>query len=104
MVLLLVLAKVIGGWIYYTIYRVSDFSLRRAKALRDRRQKEATLGDCHIEGTAELTLEAHTAGRPETTGRMLQVVAGACYARDSALPVPLRLPVEGRVGAPGVTP
>ena len=33
--------------------------------------------DYNIEGTAELTLEAHTAGRPETTGRMLQVVAGA---------------------------
>ena len=33
--------------------------------------------DYHIEGTAELTLEAHTAGRPETTGRMLSVVAGA---------------------------
>jgi hypothetical protein len=32
--------------------------------------------DYNIEGTAELTLEAHTAGRPETTGRMLQVVAG----------------------------
>jgi site-specific DNA recombinase len=27
--------------------------------------------DYHIEGVAELTLEAHTAGRPETTGRML---------------------------------
>ena len=27
--------------------------------------------DYNIEGTAELTLEAHTAGRPETTGRML---------------------------------
>ena len=25
----------------------------------------------HIEGVAELTLEAHTAGRPETTGRLL---------------------------------
>jgi hypothetical protein len=24
-----------------------------------------------IEGVAELTLETHTAGRPETTGRML---------------------------------
>ena len=33
--------------------------------------------DYHIEGVAELTLEAHTAGRPETTGRMLSVVAGA---------------------------
>jgi hypothetical protein len=33
--------------------------------------------DYNIEGTAELTLEAHTAGRPETTGRMLSVVAGA---------------------------
>jgi len=32
--------------------------------------------DYEIEGTAELTLEAHTAGRPETTGRMLSVVAG----------------------------
>ena len=30
----------------------------------------------HIEGVAELTLEAHTAGHPETTGRMLSVVAG----------------------------
>jgi hypothetical protein len=27
--------------------------------------------DYHIEGVAELTLEADTAGRPETTGRML---------------------------------
>ena len=27
--------------------------------------------DYNIEGTAELTLEPHTAGRPETTGRML---------------------------------
>jgi hypothetical protein len=33
--------------------------------------------DYHIEGVAELTLEAHTAGRAETTGRMLLVVAGA---------------------------
>jgi hypothetical protein len=32
--------------------------------------------DYNITGTAELTLEAHTAGRPETTGRMLSVVAG----------------------------
>jgi hypothetical protein len=32
--------------------------------------------DYNIEGVAELTLEAHTAGRPETTGRMLSVVAG----------------------------
>ena len=32
--------------------------------------------DYNIEGTAELTLETHTAGHPETTGRMLQVVAG----------------------------
>ena len=30
----------------------------------------------HIEGTAELALESHTAGRAETTGRMLSVVAG----------------------------
>jgi hypothetical protein len=29
-----------------------------------------------IEGVAELTLETHTAGRPETTGRMFSVVAG----------------------------
>jgi hypothetical protein len=35
--------------------------------------------DYNIEGTAELTLEAHTAGRPETTGRMLSVVAGAGF-------------------------
>ena len=27
--------------------------------------------DYNIEGTAALTLETHTAGRPETTGRML---------------------------------
>ncbi len=32
--------------------------------------------DYHIEGVAELTLETHTAGHPETTGRMLLVVAG----------------------------
>ena len=32
--------------------------------------------DYNIEGTAEPTLEAHTAGRPETTGRLLSVVAG----------------------------
>ena len=32
--------------------------------------------DYNIEGTADLTLETHTAGRPETTGRMLSVVAG----------------------------
>ena len=32
--------------------------------------------DYKIEGTAELTLEAHTAGRAEATGRMLLVVAG----------------------------
>lgn len=35
--------------------------------------------DYNIEGTAELTLETHTAGRPETTGRMLLVVAGAGF-------------------------
>jgi hypothetical protein len=27
--------------------------------------------EIEVEGTAELTFEAHTAGRPETTGRML---------------------------------
>ena len=50
----------------------------------------------NIEGTAELTLEAHTAGRTETTGRMLSVVAGDGYAPPGAilgrridLPVPL---------------
>ena len=32
--------------------------------------------DYNNEGTAELTPEAHTAGRPRTTGRMLSVVAG----------------------------
>jgi hypothetical protein len=47
--------------------------------------------DYHIEGVAELTLEAHTAGRPETTGRMLLVVAGDCYAPREA--------VEGAGGA-----
>ncbi len=42
---------------------------------------DGLLFDCdyHIEGTAELTLEAHTPGRPETTGRMLSVVAGEGY-------------------------
>jgi hypothetical protein len=30
-----------------------------------------------IEGVAELTLETHTAGRPETTDRMISEVAGA---------------------------
>jgi hypothetical protein len=49
---------------------------------------------------AEPTVEAHTAGRPQTTGRMLSVVAGARYARVCALPAPLRLPVEGRVALP----
>jgi hypothetical protein len=39
---------------------------------------------------------------PETVRfRGLQVVAGARYARDSTLPMPLRLPVEGRVGVRG---
>ena len=52
--------------------------------------------DYNIEGTAELTLEAHTAVRPETTGRMLQVVAGGRYARVSRLPGALALPVVGR--------
>ena len=37
--------------------------------------------DYNIEGTAELALEAHTAGRHETTGRMLSVVAGTRYDR-----------------------
>jgi hypothetical protein len=32
--------------------------------------------DYRIEGVAELTLEAHTPGRHETTGRMFSVVAG----------------------------
>jgi hypothetical protein len=32
--------------------------------------------DYHIEGTAELALETHTARRAEATGRMLLVVAG----------------------------
>ena len=51
--------------------------------------------DYPIEATADLPLEAQTAGRPETTGRMLQVVAGGRYARVSLLP-PLVLPVWGR--------
>jgi hypothetical protein len=47
------------------------------------------------EGVAELTLEAHTAGRPETTGRMLQVVAGARFVGSEPRPGQgaLRLPV-----------
>ena len=53
----------------------------------------------HIEGTAELTLEAHTAGRPETTGRMLSVVAGGRYARVSHVPAALVLPVAGWLAA-----
>ena len=46
--------------------------------------------------TAELTLEAHTAGRPETTDRMLSVVAGGRYARVYPQ-VPIALPVLGQV-------
>ena len=42
----------------------------------DLHQRPGGSRDYHIEGVAELTLEAHTAGRPETTGRMLLVVAG----------------------------
>ena len=38
--------------------------------------------DYHIEGTVELTLEDHTAGRPETTGRMILVVAGEGFASE----------------------
>jgi hypothetical protein len=45
---------------------------------------------------AELTLEAHTPGRPETTGRMLSVVAGGRYARGCRRPVRLVLPIFGR--------
>jgi hypothetical protein len=43
--------------------------------------------DYNIEGTAELTLEAHTAGRPETTGRV--TVGGSKYSRR-ALEAPVR--------------
>ena len=37
-----------------------------------------------IEGTAELTLEAHTVGRHETTDRMLSVVAGTRFNRSES--------------------
>jgi hypothetical protein len=39
----------------------------------------------------------NTPRRPETTGRMLSVVAGGRYARVSRLPGPLALPVEGLI-------
>jgi hypothetical protein len=42
--------------------------------------------DYRIEGVAELTLEAHTAGRPETTSRMLSVVAGEGFAGELRSP------------------
>ncbi len=54
--------------------------------------------DYNIEGTAELTLEADTAGRPETTGRMLSMVAGGRYTRVCRLSGPLNLPVFGKIG------
>jgi hypothetical protein len=54
--------------------------------------------DGRIEGTALLEPEDTTAPR-RTSGPAVSVVAEARYARDSTLPVPLRLPVEGRVGA-----
>ena len=42
------------------------------------RSKEAGFPGPHAR-TAEPTLEAQTAGRPETTGRMLSVVAGGGF-------------------------
>ncbi len=45
--------------------------------------------DYHIEGVAELTLETHTAGRAEATGRMLLVVAGARSDRLHTAHLPL---------------
>jgi hypothetical protein len=54
--------------------------------------------DGRSEGVATLSPETlHAPGR--TLRRADSVVAGACYARDSTLPVPLVLPVEGRVAA-----
>jgi hypothetical protein len=52
--------------------------------------------DYEIEGTAELTLEAHTAGRPETTGRMLSVVAGARSDRLHTGPLGITVEMQFR--------
>jgi len=48
-----------------------------AERIRSFRQR----AEYHVEGIAELTLEAQTPGRPGTTGRMLQVVVGALNRR-----------------------
>jgi hypothetical protein len=56
--------------------------------------------DGRSEGVATLSPETlHAPGR--TLRRADSVVAGARYARVCTLPVPLRLPVEGRVGVRG---
>lgn len=52
--------------------------------------------DGRIEGLATL-ITNELAAPGNTQGRRDSVVAGACYARNSPLPVPLRLQVEGRV-------
>jgi len=44
--------------------------------------------DYNIERTAELTLEAHTAGRLRTAGRMLTVVAGEGYIQHTPAAIP----------------
>jgi hypothetical protein len=52
--------------------------------------------DYNIEGTAELTLEAQTPDRPETTGRLFSVVAGARFDGDEtgSRAALFRLPVQ----------
>jgi hypothetical protein len=77
--------------------------LELEKLLRDNRitvHQSPGSRDYHIEDTAELTLEAHTAGRPETTGHMLSVVAGARFdgSEPGSRSAQFRLPVliQGR--------
>ena len=74
-----------------------------------RREASGVLGDARpavredpergfaVEGYVTVPLMCHTPGVTRTSGRVQHLVAGARYARVCALPVPLRLPVEGRV-------
>jgi hypothetical protein len=57
--------------------------------------------DYRIEGVAELTLEAHTPGRHETTGRMLSVVAGKGFASSLRLRRPRNPRTLGYERGPG---
>jgi hypothetical protein len=67
---------------------------RRGSGCEIRDIGDAKAHDQRAEGIAELPLEAHTAGRPETTGRMLSVVAGARSDRLHTEGIPLAVRIQ----------